>query len=324
MALCALCRSGFEDDLADLLQAPIIERGAGYVVVEDRDALGLEHAVFARCGLRLAQALTLPRSDRISAIIAALDAWPNGVASLQLEVPDTEQGRALGKLARALDTPLQGLVRKRARNSGDGLHLLLTSGESGWIGALDRALPYPGPGGILRLKARADAPSRSASKLEEALALMLSPNERALYLAAGAQAVDLGAAPGGWTSVLVRHHLRVTAIDNGPLAPALLDSGLVTHLRVDGFRYRPRKPVALVVCDMVEQPRRVIELMSLWLKDGAARAALFNLKLPMKKRALAIREARAHVTATLGPRFALSIRQLYHDREEVTAWLRSA
>src|SRR3546814_4173496 len=39
-----------------------------------------------------------------------------------------------------------------------------------------------------------------------------------------------------------------------------------------------------MVCDMVEQPRRVAERMATWLREGWCRQAIFNLKLPMKKR----------------------------------------
>ncbi len=51
----------------------------------------------------------------------------------------------------------------------------------------------------------------------------------------GTQATDLGAAPGGWTWVLIRQHLRVTSIDNAALRPPLLNHPLVQHVRADGF-----------------------------------------------------------------------------------------
>lgn len=54
-------------------------------------------------------------------------------------------------------------------------------------------------------------------------------------------AVDLGAAPGGWTWQLVNREMRVTAVDNGPMAENLMYSGLVDHQKVDGYQYRPRQ-----------------------------------------------------------------------------------
>jgi len=95
--------------------------------------------------------------------------------------------------------------------------------------------------------------------------------------------VDLGAAPGGWTWQLVDRGLQVTAIDNGPMDKALMQSGQVEHLRVDGFKYRPERPVTWLVCDMIESPARVAQTIASWIADGDAQKAIFNLKLPMKK-----------------------------------------
>ena len=64
--------------------------------------------------------------------------------------------------------------------------------------------------------------------------MLLDADERSRLLQADMRAADLGAAPGGWTWVLTRHGLNVTAIDNGPLRAQLLDSGRVEHLRTDG------------------------------------------------------------------------------------------
>ena len=80
---------------------------------------------------------------------------------------------------------------------------------------------------------------------------VIDDRERERWLKPGMSAVDLGAAPGGWTWQLVRRSIRVTAIDNGPMDRALMDSGVVTHLREDGFRYRPKKPVDWLVCEKV-------------------------------------------------------------------------
>jgi hypothetical protein len=90
---------------------------------------------------------------------------------------------------------------------------------------------------------------------------MMDADERQRLLQPGMRAVDLGAAPGGWTWVLTRHHVQVSAIDNGPLAAHVMDTGLVTHVRADGFRWRPAKTVDWLVCDMVEQPIRVATLI---------------------------------------------------------------
>ncbi|MDG6349601.1 23S rRNA (cytidine(2498)-2'-O)-methyltransferase RlmM, partial [Luteimonas sp. 8-5] len=163
-----------------------------------------------------------------------------------------------------------------------------------------------------------DAPSRSALKLEEALLTLLDGRERAALLRPGMRAADLGAAPGGWTWVLQRNGLQVTAIDNGPLRQHVLDSAGVDHLRADGFAWQPPRPLDWMVCDMVEQPRRVASRMAQWFAQGWCSRAVFNLKLPMKKRWLETRLCLDRFQEEAGVPLTVRARQLYHDREEIT------
>jgi 23S rRNA (cytidine2498-2'-O)-methyltransferase len=175
--------------------------------------------------------------------------------------------------------------------------------------------------GIPRLRMPAGAPSRSTQKLAEAFATFLDDDE-ASVLRAGQRAVDLGAAPGGWSWQLAHRGLRVTAVDNGALKGEVARDPLVTHVRADGFRYRPKRAVDWVVCDIVDQPSRVAALMARWIGERLARHAIFNLKLPMKERYAAVEAAAATIDAGLGDTEAtLRFRQLYHDREEVTGYL---
>jgi len=72
---------------------------------------------------------------------------------------------------------------------------------------------------------------------------------------------------------------------------------------------------------MVEKPSRVASLVADWLAAGAARNAIFNLKLPMRQRHDEVERCDALMRerlAAAGVRATLAFRQLYHDREEVT------
>ena len=64
---------------------------------------------------------------------------------------------------------------------------------------------------------------------------LLTPAELESTMRPGQRAVDLGAAPGGWSWHLANRGLRVTAIDNGPMSPQALATGMIEHLRADGF-----------------------------------------------------------------------------------------
>ena len=136
----------------------------------------------------------------------------------------------------------------------------------------------------------------------------------------GMTAADLGAAPGGWTWILTRHHLRVTSVDNGPLRQNVMDSGLVEHLRADGFQWKPSQSLDWMVCDMVEQPRRVAERMATWLREGWCRHTIFNLKLPMKKRWQETQLCLDLFAQQSEKPLTIRAKQLYHDREEITVF----
>ena len=269
-------------------------------------------------------------TDRVTALIAGLQALPAPVSEIFLETPDTNQGKELSALCRAIERPLEEALRKTGRwQSQSGhetvrLHVCFLSSTAAFAGYAVPGNSAPWSMGIPRLRFPRGAPSRSTLKLEEALLHFLTAEERERILQPGMSAVDLGAAPGGWTWQLVRRHLRVTAVDNGALAPELLESGVVEHVRADGFRFQPSKPIDWMVCDIVEQPIRIAELAAQWLVRGWCRHTIFNLKLPMKKRFQEVRSCLAHINERLqeaGIVYDLACKQLYHDREEVTVYL---
>jgi len=349
--LLCYCRAGFEPDLAAELgdraaEAGIAgyaraDRGDGYVLFLSDDAaiaarLHWRDLVFARQALALFSELRgLDPKDRITPMLAAIEAHaaPGGregppFGTLWVEHPDSDAGKPLSGLARSFGNALRPALRRRGLLAATDdprrprLHVCFVAGDNALLAQADPAGTAPWPLGVPRLKLHADAPSRSALKLEEALLSLLDDRQRDTLLRPGMTAADLGAAPGGWTWVLARHGLRVTAIDNGPLRQHVLDTGLVDHLRADGFHWHPKQPLDWMVCDMVEQPARVARRMGDWFREGWCRQSIFNLKLPMKKRWLETRRSLDAFAASAGVPLALRARQLYHDREEITVFAR--
>ncbi|WP_043449196.1 23S rRNA (cytidine(2498)-2'-O)-methyltransferase RlmM [Halotalea alkalilenta] len=340
------CRPGFESDLAAELadrlgEAPLryaAEPGAGYVRAISIDgspvnplqrSLPLEATVFARQSLVALPPLEmLSRDDRISPIVAQVVASGWSFESLTFEAPDTNDGKALAGLGKALARPLESLFRKRGalrRSAGARrLHLFWTAGDRVQLG-----LSFPGnrseyPGGILRLKFPPHAPSRSTLKLEEAWHQFLPRSRWEEALAPGSTAADLGAAPGGWTWQLVQRGMQVYAIDNGPMDKALMRTGMVEHLREDGFKWSPPGTLDWLVCDIVDRPSRVIEMVSRWLTQRWCRFSVFNLKLPMNRRWQEVDACLGRLRDQLdsaGIDYRLHCRHLYHDREEVTVFV---
>jgi len=353
----AFCRAGFEGEAARDLErvgaqaratvAPEVVPGAGFVLARTRDdhpawlsrwsaAAAAADCVFPRSVFfgtgphRLDAARGRGRADRITPLVAAVESVRDAApfASVWLEYPDTNEGKALSPLARSLQARFAAALRNAGlldvtASKRPRLHVMLADGDTALVGASDAERASPWPMGIPRLRMPGGAPSRSTLKLAEAFVTFLGDDEDAA-LRPGQRAVDLGAAPGGWTWQLVQRGLRVTAIDNGALKGDIARDSLVTHLREDGLRYRPRRPVDWVTCDIVESPARIAELMADWIGGGHARRAVFNLKLPMKKRYDEVERCRDIIAGALGRsdrRATLRLRQLYHDREEVTGYL---
>jgi 23S rRNA (cytidine2498-2'-O)-methyltransferase len=337
------CRPGFEKECAGEIQEKAAAEGLpGYVIAREGDGyllyqyLGGEFPrsmvdfrklIFARQILYGAVRIEdLPVGDRAAPLIERATAMGGPYSAVWLETADTNEGKALNALTRRFG----GAFLQAARAAGlmttesaaPRLHLLFLDSTTVILARSDPANSAPWPMGIPRLKFPHGAPSRSTLKLEEAILTFVRDPQR--RLAPAMTAVDLGAAPGGWTWQLVRRHLRVIAVDNGGLQQDLLESGLVEHVRADAFRYRPAKCVDWLVCDVVEQPARIAALIGRWAVEGWCRQAIFNLKLPMKKRYLEVQRCARILEEDLaakGIAHRLQFKQLYHDREEVTGYL---
>ncbi|MFI8747632.1 23S rRNA (cytidine(2498)-2'-O)-methyltransferase RlmM [Pseudomonas sp. NPDC077186] len=272
--------------------------------------------------------VSLPESERIGVLLKALADYPQ-CGSLWLEVVDTNEGKELSTFCKKFEAPLRKALRGAGKLVDDASkpRLLLTfkSGREVFAGIAEADNQAMWPMGIPRLKFPREAPSRSTLKLEEAWHHFIPRQQWDQRLAPGMTAVDLGAAPGGWTWQLVNREIRVTAVDNGPMAESLMYSGFVVHQRADGFLFRPRHPVHWMVCDIVEKPARTAALIETWLGEGLCREAVVNLKLPMKQRYAEVRRLLERIEAGLaerGMKVGIGCKQLYHDREEVTCHLR--
>jgi len=250
-------------------------------------------------------------------------------ASLWLEMVDTNDGKELSNFCKKFEVHLRKALMAAGKLVEDASkpRLLLTfkSGREVFMGLAESNNSAMWPMGIPRLKFPRDAPSRSTLKLEEAWHHFIPRDQWDERLHSDMTGVDLGAAPGGWTWQLVNRGMLVTAIDNGPMAESLMDTGLVQHLMADGFIYTPKQPVDWMVCDIVEKPARNAALLETWIGEGHCREAVVNLKLPMKQRYAEVKRLLERIAEGFkerGIRVEIGCKQLYHDREEVTCHLR--
>ena len=350
-SLLIYCRPGYEADTANEITTqstqyevygyPEFKAEQGYILFHfyqpgDADRLGSRLAVSDTIFPRQIVVVTahlesLDKTNRVGPVLEAIsdadtDDWTNTL--LFVEHADTEEGKVLAKFCKKFIVPLrQGLRKQNAltfkeRNEGRALHVFFTDYDNCYVGHSYPDCRSPFVNGICRLKFPPKAPSRSTLKLEEAILTMLNDDDRSSIFREGARAVDLGACPGGWTYQLVMREMSVEAIDNGLIDDYLMATGLVDHYTADGFTYKPKYGrVDLLVCDMIERPDRVAVLMSEWLDKGWADHAIFNLKLPMKKRYDTVTAALGEIHTRLGKKasdYRIKVRHLYHDRDEVT------
>jgi 23S rRNA (cytidine2498-2'-O)-methyltransferase len=168
------------------------------------------------------------------------------------------------------------------------------------------------PGGRPRFRRRPELVSRSEFKLEEVINVLNVP------LPHEGTALDLGASPGGWTRILREHGLGVWAVDPADLHPRLADDPQVRHLRMTAGRFlQTTSPLfSAVVNDMRMEP----ELSAHITRRAAQRVVPDGLVVMTCKLVsrMALQTV-ATVRGILAPDVEIThLRQLYHNRDEVT------
>jgi len=194
-------------------------------------------------------------------------------------------------------------------------------GEGAWalLGLSPVALNLSDWAGGMRRFARDEGQvSRSEFKLLEAL------EQFGIVLPEHGVALDLGAAPGGWTRILRAAGQYVTAVDPADLDPRVAADGGVRHKRMTADEYLRAEPdqFDLIVNDMRMDARDSARLMVAYApylyRTGAV---LMTLKLPESGR-------RPVLDAAFGILRRVYVithaRQLFHNRSEITVALRKA
>jgi 23S rRNA (cytidine2498-2'-O)-methyltransferase len=276
---------------------------------------------FARQAFQVSQIATADDVPSLArALTPALADCLRGVPryALHVFVPDSAIGNLLAPRAESLEQALslpRGAERvpdaELRRHGGLLLQICLLSQGVAAIGGIasDRALSL-WPGGRARMKLAGDFPSRAARKLAEAFAwLGMAPGS-------GELCVDLGAAPGGWSWLLLEKKARVIAVDPARMQPALMQNSRLRHVQGSAFDFTPDEPADWLFCDMAWRPLEVAQMLGRWARQRQTRMLVANFKLPMKRKVEMLERLRELLAAS---GFAgIRMRQLYHDREEIT------
>lgn len=175
-------------------------------------------------------------------------------------------------------------------------------------------------GGERRYRRERDQISRAEFKLLEAFEWFR------VKLPSDGIALDLGAAPGGWSRVVrnLETPLPVVAVDPGDLHPSLMADDGVTHVAKSAEIYllnlKPEQRFSLLINDMRLDARRSAETMVNFApyldKDGVG---IMTVKLPqynpLQRLDVTVRILRKGYN--IG-----GIKQLFHNRNEVTVLLK--
>ncbi len=324
------CQSGFEAllgaEVAAARLGAVDASGAGWVRLGARSADPLPELCFAHrallepveiCGEsvnalagRLCEwFLGSLRGEKVDAT------WPS-VWQAPIEIP------GLGKRLGSVETEFNALLKKRLsrvsklaspelpRGTGPARGLFVFASDFGRIQAARCAWL----GGQRRMADDPAAPSRSYLKTEEAFVVL------GREPVAGETVADLGAAPGGWSYSAAKRGAQVVAVDNGPLKGGALDNPRIEHRREDAFRFRPApgQRYDWLFCDMVEDPRRVLELVTQWTRGRWCRHFVVNLKFGHADALALLDHARRSSESPLRDCAVARVRHLFHDREEFT------
>ena len=131
------------------------------------------------------------------------------------------------------------------------------------------------PLGLALVDIEEKMPSSAYRKLMEALECMqIRPLPHNVV-------VDLGACPGGWTTVMRKFGCRVISVDRSELDNVLMRDEMVEFVKGDAFTFEP-PPNDLVsywmVSDVIAYPDRIIELLNQWCSKQWADHMVVTMK----------------------------------------------
>jgi 23S rRNA (cytidine2498-2'-O)-methyltransferase len=236
--------------------------------------------------------------------------------AVQIRKPDgLESACSLQEIRQAIEQAFQDRFGcSFVRSDADWIVSGFIGADRAWLGiSRPETNLSDWPGGAVRFQREEGQISRAKFKLLEAERVF------GLDFSKYRHALDIGAAPGGWTSLLLERGLHVTAVDPAALDPGLLADKKLTFLQrnADSVTFDV-ETFDLLVCDMSWSPRKMAMLVSSLLYSvRRGGTVIITLKLMHGKAFQAIKETvqsfQTHLTLCRA-------KQLFHNREELTLY----
>ena len=170
-------------------------------------------------------------------------------------------------------------------------------------------------GGMAHYKQETWEVSRSMYKLMEAFEVFQ------ITTAGGEKVLDLGASPGGWSSVMMRRGMRVTAVDTEEMSEKIKDQKALEFIKANIEEVDlGDKVFDILVSDMSLNATKMAKAFcraAKWLKDDGY--AVVTVKLSADKPVKSLTDVKKIYSEIFE---ILGCKQLFHNREEVTLYLK--
>lgn len=168
-------------------------------------------------------------------------------------------------------------------------------------------------GGEIHYKKNKDVISRAEFKLLELFELV------DFNLKDGFKALDLGAAPGGWSKVLLHKNMKVYAVDPGKVNELLLENSNFVFYNESAQQFLSRNKKIkfdFIVNDMKMDVRKSLSIMMAFNKMAVPSTIfILTVKLPKKGKQQLVSNIMQSIQNCYNIIFA---RQLFHNRAEIT------
>lgn len=133
-------------------------------------------------------------------------------------------------------------------------------------------------GGVFPIPESKEPPSRAYLKLTEALLFAGWKFE------SGQSVLDLAASPGGWTWVAVQGGATVCAVDRSELTEDLMKHPKIQFLKGDVFGFSPSTYPQWVICDVISEPEKSLELLMRYVVKISPERIVWTLKFKKEVR----------------------------------------
>jgi len=174
------------------------------------------------------------------------------------------------------------------------------------------------PLGLAHVDIEEKMPSSAYRKLLEALGCMNIQPSQSSYV------VDLGASPGGWTSVMRRLGSYVTAVDRSRLDKPLMIDNMVNFVKGDAFTFTltdyydttSQYDEIWMISDIISYPKRCTELLNSWCSEQGVQFMVVTMKFQGDQPDLSELQRAVKIVQSHG--YLCRVKHFFNNKNEVT------